>query len=163
MAAYLVYGSGGFAREVAWLAEAWGHHVAALIDDDQSRTGRVVNDVPVRNLAEAVRHHPDALVVAGIGDPEVREHVMARAAGAGLRCGLLVHPRVEQSKWLTVGQGTVICAGCILTTNIAIGENVQINLDCTIGHDAVLQDFVTLAPGVHVSGWVRLERGAYVG
>jgi serine acetyltransferase len=57
----------------------------------------------------------------------------------------------------------VICAGCILTTNITIGNHVQINLDCTIGHDAVLEDFVTLAPGVHISGCVKIEEGAYIG
>ena len=38
-----------------------------------------------------------------------------------------------------------------------------INLSCTIGHDAHLQDFVTLAPGVHVSGNVTIETGCYIG
>ena len=40
---------------------------------------------------------------------------------------------------------------------------MHLNLDCTIGHDVVMADFVTLAPGVHVSGWVTLEEGCYVG
>ena len=36
--------------------------------------------------------------------------------------------------------------------DITIGSHVIINLDCTIGHDAVLQDCVTLYPSVNVSG-----------
>jgi acetyltransferase-like isoleucine patch superfamily enzyme len=62
-----------------------------------------------------------------------------------------------------ISEGTVICAGCILTTNIRVGPHAQINLDCTIGHDVVLEEFATLAPGVHVSGWVHLGARAYVG
>jgi acetyltransferase-like isoleucine patch superfamily enzyme len=57
----------------------------------------------------------------------------------------------------------VICAGTILTTNITLGDHVQINLDCTIGHDVELEEYATLAPGVHVSGCVRIGSGAYVG
>jgi serine acetyltransferase len=40
---------------------------------------------------------------------------------------------------------------------------VQINLDCTVGHDVVMGDYTTLAPGVHVSGCVRFGQRAYVG
>jgi serine acetyltransferase len=40
---------------------------------------------------------------------------------------------------------------------------VHVNLACTVGHDAVLEDYATLAPGVHVSGHVVVEEGAYVG
>jgi acetyltransferase-like isoleucine patch superfamily enzyme len=36
-------------------------------------------------------------------------------------------------------------------------------LDCTIGHDVVIEDFVTLSPGVHVSGNVHIKRGAFIG
>ncbi len=62
-----------------------------------------------------------------------------------------------------MGKGTVICAGCILTTNIKMGNHVQINLDCTIGHDVIMDDYATLAPGVHVSGYVSLGKRVYVG
>jgi acetyltransferase-like isoleucine patch superfamily enzyme len=57
----------------------------------------------------------------------------------------------------------VVCAGSILTTDIAVGNHVQINLDCTIGHDVELDDYATLAPGVHVSGYVSIGRRAYIG
>jgi serine acetyltransferase len=40
---------------------------------------------------------------------------------------------------------------------------VQINLDCTIGHDVVMGDYTTLAPGAHISGCVRFGRRVYVG
>jgi UDP-3-O-[3-hydroxymyristoyl] glucosamine N-acyltransferase len=62
-----------------------------------------------------------------------------------------------------LGIGAVICAGNILTTNICLGVHVQINLDCTIGHDVVLDDYTTLAPGVHLSGCVHCGKRVYIG
>jgi serine acetyltransferase len=62
-----------------------------------------------------------------------------------------------------MGEGIVITAGCILTNRIRLANHVHVNLDCTIGHDVILEDYVTLAPGVHVSGKVTFEEGCYIG
>jgi acetyltransferase-like isoleucine patch superfamily enzyme len=40
---------------------------------------------------------------------------------------------------------------------------VQLNPGCTIGHDAVVEDFVTVFPGAAVSGNVLLRKGATLG
>jgi acetyltransferase-like isoleucine patch superfamily enzyme len=57
----------------------------------------------------------------------------------------------------------VITAGCILTNQIRIGAHVHLNLDSTIGHDVLVEDFVTVAPGVHISGNVTLGGGNNIG
>ena len=158
-----VFGAGGFAREVAWLAETCGHEVVCFIDDDATKVGSVLNEIPVLSLDACATKFPRVHVAAGIGSPESREAVMERVVGLGLEPCSLIHPRVDRSRWVTFGAGVVVCAGNILTTNITIGHHVQINLDCTIGHDVEMADYATLAPGVHVSGYVQIGRGAYVG
>lgn len=163
-----VYGGGGFAREVAWLVESCNsahvpYEVVCFIDDNHLMQGRFVNDIQVLSLEQARLTYPAAKVVVGIGAPRTRQVVAEKAASAGFSFATLVHPRVERSKWLEIGDGTVICAGNILTTNIILGQHVQINLDCTIGHDVILNDYATLAPGVHVSGCVHIGQRAYVG
>jgi sugar O-acyltransferase (sialic acid O-acetyltransferase NeuD family) len=161
----VVYGAGGFAREVAWLAESCPDvgPVVAMIDDDPARHGSVVNGVPVFGLAAARAAFPAARMTIAIGSPRHRETMAERAAKAGFAFASLVHPRVECSRWIEFGEGVVICAGNILTTNIRIGRQVQINLACTVGHDVVLGDFVTLAPGVNLSGRVHIGARAYIG
>jgi sugar O-acyltransferase (sialic acid O-acetyltransferase NeuD family) len=159
----IAYGGGGFGREVAWLAQECGQDVVCFIEDDESRQGRLLNGVPVLSLMEARRRFPAACVVGGVGAPRTREMLMARAAEAGFRFATLVSPHVERSKWLDIGEGTVICSGTILTVNIVLGRHVQLNLDCTVGHDVVMGDCATLAPGVHVSGCVHVGRRVYIG
>lgn len=161
----IIYGASGFGREVAWLVENChdGRVVACFIDDDEKKQGTDLNDIPILSLEQAVEQHPDAKVVGGIGNPRIRELLMNKAAARGFGFDTLVHPRVEISKWVEMGIGAVICAGNILTTNILLGAHVQINLDCTIGHDVVLNDYTTLAPGVHVSGCVQCGKRVYIG
>ena len=161
--AVAVYGSGGFGREAAWLAEQCGHHVVCFIDDDASRIDRRLNDVDVVSLDDAASRFAHIGVVTAIGSPAARAHVVGRAAARGLRPATLVHPRVERSRWVTLGDGAIICAGNILTTNIVIGDHVQIHVGCTIGHDVTVDAFSTLLPGVRVAGCVRIGRGAYIG
>ena len=59
---------------------------------------------------------------------------------------------VQLSKHVHVGEGTIICAGTIITVDVKIGNHVIINLDCTLGHDDVLSDYVTVYPSVNISG-----------
>ena len=114
-------------------------------------------------LEAARRQVPDARVVGGTGNPGLRRQLMEKARTAGFQFGRLIHPETKASSLVTYGEGVVVCAGNILTTNIRIGDHVQINLACTIGHDVVLDDYATLAPGVHVSGCVHLGKRVYVG
>ena len=160
-----IYGSGGFGREVAWLAENCpDYEVACFIDDDPLKNNQVINDIPVVSFENACRDlSKNSGIVSAIGSPKIRCSVMEKVHKAGFETASLIHPRTELSRWVDMGEGVVICAGCILTTNIKIGNHVQINLDCTIGHDVIMDDYSTLAPGVHLSGYVSLGKRVYVG
>jgi sugar O-acyltransferase (sialic acid O-acetyltransferase NeuD family) len=164
----LIFGAGGFGREVAsWAHRAvWqgrGFKVAAFVDD--APVAAELNGFPVITLAQAAARHPDAGVLATVGQPRTRERLIAKAAELGLRaCSPLLHPNVEyDQQHVSFSEGVVVCAGSILTVNIAVQAHCQINLDCTVGHDAVLGPYSTLSPGVHVSGNVTLERGSFLG
>lgn len=165
-----IFGSGGFAREVAWLAQTHRSaetdqitNLLCFIDDDKSKQDSILNGIPVLSLQDAHKRFPTALIVGGIGSPIIREKTMLRAAAYGFAFGTLIHNTVIRSDFITTGIGCVICAGCILTVNITMGNHVQINLDSTIGHDVALGDFATLAPGVHVSGYVKIGKRVYIG
>ena len=159
----IIYGAGGFARELAWLANSIGEYVVCFVDNDKEMQGLILNGIPVLSLEDAWASYPTARIAGGIGTPSARELVMNRAKEIGFRYLSLIHPGVEMSRWVETGEGAVICAGSILTTNIILGDHVQINLNCTIGHDAIVGDYTTLAPGVHVSGHVHIGKRVYIG
>ena len=163
-----IYGAGGFAREVAWLVQACNekkktYQVVCFIDDNLEAYNKIFNGIPVKGLEETREQFPNASVVGGIGSPQIRQRIMEKASAIGFSFETIIHPRTERSEWIKIDDGTVICAGNILTTNILLGRHVQLNLDCTVGHDVILKDYATLAPGVHISGCVHLGQRVYVG
>jgi sugar O-acyltransferase (sialic acid O-acetyltransferase NeuD family) len=163
-----IYGAGGFGRHVAWLVTACNEtggsfEVACFVDDDVSVQGQTVNGIPVMSLPEALKAHPRVRVVGAIGEPKDRQRLMQKAAGAGLGFETIVHPSVQHSPWLELGEGSVVCAGSIFSANAVVGRHVQINMGCTIGHDVILRDYATLSPGVHVSGHVHVGERAVIG
>ncbi len=164
----LIFGAGGFGREVAsWAGRAtWrdeGFEVIAFIDDGLA-VGQL-NGRSVLSLEQAAARHPGAGVLATVGDPGLRERLIAKALTAGLRAtSPVIHPNVEYDRdYVDIADGVVICAGSILTVNIEVQEHAQINLDCTVGHDAVIGAYTTLSPGVHISGNVTLEPRVFLG
>lgn len=163
-----IYGAGGFGRELAWLVQSCNdvislYKLVCFIDDNQHLQNCTVNDHQIFSLQQAYQAFPEARVVCGIGIPRTREKIVNKTLEIGFVFETIIHPRVERSQWINIGEGTIICAGNILTTNIRIGRHVHINLGCTIGHDVRIGDFSTLAPGVHVSGYVYIGSRVNVG
>jgi sugar O-acyltransferase (sialic acid O-acetyltransferase NeuD family) len=160
-----IYGAGGFGRELAWLAESCeeAYDVVCFVDDDPAKIEKKINGLPVLDMANLKHKFSGIGMAVAIGSSSTRQAVIERLEAAGFHSEDLIHCRTEKSGWIEIERGAVICAGCILTTNIKIGKQVQINLDCTIGHDVILGDYTTLAPGVHVSGWVHFGKRVYVG
>jgi sugar O-acyltransferase (sialic acid O-acetyltransferase NeuD family) len=164
----LIFGAGGFGREVAsWAPRAsWlgrGFRVLGLVDDAAS--GAELNGNPVWSLGEAAGRFPGAHVLVTVGDPKLRERLVGKASSAGLvATPPVIHPNVEYDHdYVEFAEGVVVCAGSILTVNVSVEPHAQINLDCTVGHDAVIGAYSTLSPGVHISGNVTLAPYTFLG
>jgi sugar O-acyltransferase (sialic acid O-acetyltransferase NeuD family) len=160
-----VLGAGGAGREIAWLAEACLGSDADIffVVDDSHVTATSVNGRPVLTFEHFRSIDPSVPVVAAIGDPTERERLVARCTSAGFSFATLVHPSLSISPYVEIGEGSVICEGCVVTTNSYIGKHVYVNIGSTISHDCDLADYATLSPGVHIAGWVSVGRGVFFG
>lgn len=155
----IIIGASGFGREVAWLVErinqknpTW--NLLGFIDDNDDIQGNIINGYKVLDKTESIANYGDTYFVCAVGASKTREKIIdkIKAIKSDIKFATLIDPSVELSELVKIGEGSIICAHTILTVNIEIGSHVIINLDCTIGHDAVLKDYVTLYPSVNVSG-----------
>ena len=158
-----IIGAGGFGREVAWLVErinevnsTW--NIKGFIDDNQSLHGTYEDDyLVVGGCDYLLDMSEDVWVVCAVGSARVRKIIIEKLSGnSNIKFATLIDPSVICSKRVSIGEGTIICAGTILTVDIAIGKHVIINLDCTLGHDDIIGDYVTIYPSVNVSGMVKV-------
>lgn len=156
-----IIGAGGFGREVAWLVErinavepTW--NLVGFIDDDESKWGTNEDDYPVLGGCEYLKKLGNVYAVCAIGAAKIRKIVIEKMKESTVKFATLIDPSALISKRVEIGEGTIICANSIITVDIKIGEHVIVNLDCTIGHDDIIDDFVTIYPSVNVSGNVYL-------
>lgn len=166
----IIFGASGFGREVAWAVErinavvpTW--NLLGFMDDADDIQGTQINGYTVLGKTNDVIKYPDAYFVCAVGAARVREKIInnMKSVNPGIKFGTVIDPSVEMSSLVSIGEGTIICAHSIITINIEIGSHVIINLDCTIGHDAVLKDFVTLYPSVNVSGITNIGHAVELG
>lgn len=162
----VIWGCGGFGREVRSLCTQLGREVAGFLDERPEAKGKVVDDTPVLGSIEhitSLRGKVDVLC-AGVGDPALKLRFFEQTTAQGHAVsGPLVHPDVRIDPSVRLGTGTVVCEGSILTVGIRAGAHVILNLACTVGHDVVLEDFVTVGPGVNISGSVHVGEGVFLG
>lgn len=159
-----IFGTSGFAREVGDIAVALGFGPIYVARDHSEAdalpfTGEVILERDVMKLSGA-----DFAI--GIGDNQVRRQVSARYSNQ-LRFANLIHPSATfgngQLATIADRQGVIICAGVRFTNNIQIGNFTIFNLNVTVGHDVICEDFVNIAPGANISGNVHIEACCWVG
>lgn len=165
----VIIGAGGFGREVQWLIErinekelTW--EIKGYIDDGID-AGTEINGYPVLGgINELLEMQQEIAVVCAIGSSSIRKKIIERiSSNPNIEFPNIVDPSVEMSKYVKFGKGNIICAGTILTVNIDIKDFSILNLDCTVGHDVVLNSFVTVYPSVNISGCVMIGKHTEIG
>lgn len=172
----VIFGASGFAKEVLFLIERINeagedireidYFVAA---DSDPLIGSMIKKISVVSSSYFFEKFNKKQIncFVAVGSPALKQKIVLN-----LREEMhpvfpsLIDPSVvfdKTSGAVAFGEGVVICAGSILTTDIKIASFVHINLDCTVGHDCSVGEYSTLSPGVHVSGNVKMGSKVFIG
>ena len=153
-----IFGSGGFGREVYWSLNETDRNNAVFFIDDNFWDGKDEKVLPLSSFNPEIHE-----IIIAVGDPTLRENVIKKLPKNTKffthisKSAIILDPSVE------IGVGSIICAGTIITTNIKIGKHCHLNLHTTIGHDCVIGDYFTTAPGVKISGNCNIGNRVYFG
>ena len=159
----VIVGAAGHGREVLDVVDACGLDFAGFVDDGQPDLGLLERrGVDLLGGLDRLKGH-DGSVLLGLGDSSTRRRVGWSLDDAVAWAEALVHPLGSTGSLVRLGAGTVVAAGARLTTGIAVGRHGYVGPNATIGHDCVLEDYVTVLPGATVSGNVHLGAGVSVG
>jgi sugar O-acyltransferase (sialic acid O-acetyltransferase NeuD family) len=148
-------GAGGFAREIK--AHIGDSTLKCFVDDKFWKE----NNEYIFPLSEFDPNEYEVLVA--IGDPKARFDMVQRLPKE-TQYFSFIHPSAYVLGYdVIIGKGSIVCAGCILTTNIIIGNHAHLNLQTTIGHDCEIGDYFTTAPGAKISGNCKIYDCVYIG
>lgn len=165
-----IYGAGGFGLEIAMLIEQINEvsHEWELIGffDDGESEGKFINGYPLlRGINKLNQWESELFVVLALGIPKTKKSVLKKIRNKNISYPTLIHPSVitGNKKYLAIGEGSIICAGTIITTNISIGKHVILNLACTVGHQTEIGDYSSFMPTCNISGEVKIGESNFWG
>lgn len=155
-----IIGAGGHAQVVIALAEALGHRVAGIFDDQKRIDSILLNHRVIGRLADVLDASNVKAIIA-IGDNATRRNVAAR--WHHIDWVTLIHPTAWIAPNVAVGLGCVVMAGVVLQPSVRLGNHVIVNTMASVDHESTLEDFVHVAPGCHLAGNVHLQEGVFGG
>jgi sugar O-acyltransferase (sialic acid O-acetyltransferase NeuD family) len=167
----VIIGAGGFAREVAFLVEDLNRvtpewRLLGFVDRDPANQSQALGAYSIVGTEDFIREYQGELnIVIGIGQPQVISRIVESLKDSEhVRFPSLIHPTVVMhSGRVQFGDGNIVCAGNIFTTDIKVGSYNILNLSCTFGHDDLIGDCNVINPGVNVSGGVIIEDRCLLG
>lgn len=165
-----IFGVGGCGREVLALIKdinkiepTW--NIVGFFDDGYEK-GIMVNGYPNLGKTEDLNKWEKPISIAvSIGSPVIKKKILDNITNPLVDYPTLIHPSVwiGEKEFVEIGKGCIICTGVMITTNVQIKDFVILNLQCTVGHDSVINSYAAFMPSVNVSGEVNIGEGVYVG
>ena len=178
-----IIGSGGHASVVASTLILAGHQIAGFYDDDEQKWGSHIMNIPILGSTDQLMYSQEfSHGIIAIGQNEVRKRLVEKL---DLNWITVVHPFAWVHPEVTLGVGTIVCAGAIVQPGAKIGSHVILNTKASVDHHCQVGDYVhiavshlaggasvdegvfmalgsTVLPGIHVGSWATVGAGALV-
>lgn len=149
----VLVGAGGHAREVA--AQMNMPDIKMFVEDMYLEDGLYpLSELDVKKYE----------VMIAIGDPVIRKSVENELPW-NIKYFTFVHETaiISHPHSVTIGKGSFIGAGCIITRDVEIGMHSILNRGVQVGHDCDIGNYVSLMPSVIISGNVVIGNCVFIG
>ena len=166
----VIYGAGGFGREIACLlnrinsTEAQWNFIG-FIDDVknvgvENEYGKVLGGIDYLNS-----YSQELNVVIAIGSPSRVASIISKICNDNIVFPNIYAPnfRFADSKNMQIGKGNVFSWDCHVSCNVVIGDFNAFNGIVIIGHDSVIGNCNSIMPGVRISGETIIGNENYFG
>ncbi len=155
----VIYGAGGFGREIACLVNSinaiqptW--NLLGFVDDGVD-VGTMNNYGKVLGGIDYLRSYSEELSVAiAIANPSIIRKLSHEINNSQIKFPNLVAPNVVffDENTLDMGHGNIIFFGCRLSCDVVVGDFNLFNGAVSLGHDVKLGSFNILSPSTRISG-----------
>lgn len=164
----VLIGSGGHAREIAEIAQhahqqGLGGPLLGYLDENPQRHGQEILDLPVLGGLDWLNgRESEVEVLIAIGDSGVRKR-LAEQFGTRVRYATIVSPLAHISQHSEIREGTVVFPAVVVSNLVLVGRHVQLNVACSLSHDAKVGDYCSVYPGARLTGGACLAEGVTLG
>ena len=166
----VIFGASGNGRDILWTIKdinkiSKKYEILGFLDDNHSLHGKILDEVKVLGGIDWFKNNKKRGLncIVAVADSKIRKKITKELEKLNIEFPTVIHPSVTFSSFKHIGKGVIIQAGCVFAPNTQINDHVQINLDSTIGHNTILENFVTITTGVHIGGDNKIGEGTFFG
>lgn len=162
----IVIGAGGHARVIGSILHRLNIPVEGYLDaaykpgvNEDIKYGRLVG-----HTDDLGKYSPDRYAVyLAIGDNLKRAQLVEQALQGGYQMPALIHPDSHMELDCRIGEGSVVCLGALLATEVSVGRGAIINTGASVDHEAEVGDYTHIAPKAVIAGRAKIGRSVFVG
>ncbi len=164
----LIYGAGGHAKTVISLLRLLDMDIAGIIDDGVP-AGTTVSGVRILGDAEMLpelRARGIALAVnavGGIGNYMIRWKIFELLQQYDFEFPTIIHPSAFVEDTVSLADGVQVLAQSYISSESSVGFGTLINAGVIISHDGRIGKCVNLSPGAMLAGAVSVDDFAQIG
>lgn len=161
----IMVGAGGFAQEIySYLKEdifggkLVNFFVKGVLDDfPETYYHHSGIDAPYLGRLDEYKFEGNDRVLIAIGSAKERQRISLEMASRGAEFLTYVHSSCHVAEDSIIGTGSIVCPNSIVNSHAVVGEQVVINVFCSVGHGARIGKWSVLSP------YSALNGGACVG
>lgn len=167
----VIYGAGGFGREIACLLRLINEknpewNLIGFLDDNESLWGSKNEYGPVLGGADWLNAQQKPIAVAiSVGSPAAVESIANKITNPLVEYPNLYAPSVTflDKESLKIGKGNIFCTNCFVSCNVTVGDFNLFNGYIPIGHDAEIGNYNVVMPSCNISGGVKIGNTNFLG
>ena len=167
----VIYGAGGFGREIACLLNLINEkrpewNLIGFLDDNENIWGKKNKYGKVIGGFDWLNQYDKPLAVAvAVGSPGAVQAITSKIINPRIEYPNLYAPTVTllDEESLQIGKGNIFCSNCFISCNVQIGNFNLFNGYIPIGHDVRIGDCNVIMPSCNISGGVVIGNGNFLG
>lgn len=167
MTEVIIVGAAGCGREVAnWIEDinkispTW--NILGFIDDNPKALEGYRCKYKVIDSIQDHKPKADVKYAMGIASPQVKKIISSALMKRGAEFASIIHPSVRIYTEYELGIGLIAYPNAKIATGVKIGDFVTLQTTI-LGHDAKLEDYVTVSSNCGITGSAKLHEGCFIG
>lgn len=153
-----IIGAGGHSKVIIDIIREIGNYNIVGIYDD-NKIGYFSGIKIIGKISE-IKNTADYFII-GIGNDKIRKKISEEYKQ--LKWATLIHPKTIIAKTAIIKEGTVVCAGAIIQTEVEVGKHCIINTNCSIDHESTIGDYCSICPSSTICGQVKVGESSFIG
>lgn len=156
---YIVFGSGGFAKEVIGYIESDGHNILAVVSSKPFNCDSYNKKYKIIEQLEK-NEYPNCEFILAVGDINIKKIIVSKNEN---RWGNFIHSSSHVSEHANLGKGNIICPYTSILGDCKIGNFCTFNVYNCVAHDNLIGNYVTFSPYCGTMGNCEIDDECFLG